>query len=320
MSLGLVADIGATNARFALADSSGFHDQETLSCSDFPGIVEAAQTYLSGHSPSKRPNRAILAIAGPVDGESFSMTNHAWSFTVSSVKKALALEDLLLVNDFHAVALAIPHIEPQYLRQIGGGQAVPGGTIGIIGPGTGLGVAALFWNGSEYIANPCEGGHVTAAARNGREFELFQYLRYKYRHVSAERVCSGKGLVNLYTAIKGVDHLTDLPDLEAHEIAKAAMEGTCSVCVEALDIMMGVLGTVSGNLALTLGATGGIYVAGGIPPKLGTHLDNSRFRQEFEAKGRFDSYLKPIPTFVITHPQTAFVGLVAKLRAGKPFV
>lgn len=306
---GLIADIGATNARFALADENGFYEQKVLQCADYPTITDAVKTYLDSIGPV-RPKNAAFAIAGPITGDFFEMTNHLWNFSIHDTRVDLGLDAFTLMNDFKAIALAIPYLSQDDLKKVGGGQAPePHGTIGVIGPGTGLGVASLFWDGDQYRANAGEGGHITMSAKTQREFDLFRTLRYKYRHVSAERVCSGKGLVNIYNAIRILDGHEDAPDRTAEQISECAMNDSCVICKEALDKMIGFLGSVAGDLALTLGAYGGIYIAGGIPAKLGEYFFNSRFRTEFEAKGRFDAYLKPISTFLITHPYTAFVGL-----------
>jgi glucokinase len=308
-AMGLIADIGATNARFALADDKGFYEQKVLQCADYPTIVDAAQAYLANIG-EKKPKRGAFAIAGPISGDFFEMTNHLWRFSIAETQKSLGLESFTLLNDFKAIALGIPHLKPEDMKQIGGEQkSVPQATIGVVGPGTGLGVASLFWDGQQYRANSGEGGHVTMPAKTQREFDLFRTLRYKYHHISAERVCSGKGLLNIYNAIKILDGHEELPDRTPEQIAECAIAKTCPVCEEALDKMMGFLGTIAGDLAVTLGAHGGIYIAGGIPAKLGDYFLNSRFRAEFEAKGRFAQYLKPIPTYLITHPFIAFVGL-----------
>ncbi len=310
-SYGLIADIGATNARFALADEKGFYEQKVLQCADYPTIVDAAKAYLADVG-EKKPAAGAFAIAGPISGDYFEMTNHGWTFSISETQKALGLSHFTLLNDFQAIAMAIPHLKREDVKTIGGNQTpTQGGTIGVIGPGTGLGVASLFWDGTQYRANPCEGGHITMAAKTQREFDIFRTMRYKYRHVSAERVCSGKGLINIYNAIRILDGHEDLPDRTAEQISEAALNKTCPVCEESLDKMMAFLGSISGDLAMTLGAFGGIYIAGGIPAKLGEYFFQSRFRTEFEAKGRFGEYLKPIPTFLITHPFIAFVGLQA---------
>ncbi len=306
---GLIADIGATNARFALADDAGFYQQKVLPCADYATIVDAAHAYLDGLGGEK-PTRAAFAIAGPVSGDYFEMTNHAWAFSILETQTALGLTQFELMNDFKAVALAVPHLKSNDLKQVGDAHAAqPQGAIGVVGPGTGLGVASLVWGDHGYIAVPGEGGHVTMAAKTQREFDIFRTLRYKYHHISAERVCSGKGLLNIYNAIRILDGHESLPDRTPEEIAAAAMDQSCKVCVETLDKMMGFMGTIAGNLAVTLGATGGIYIAGGIPAKLGEYFFSSRFRPEFESKGRYETYLQAIPTWLITHPFTAFVGL-----------
>lgn len=307
--LGLIADIGGTNARFALADEGGFYEEKVLQCADYPGIVEATQAYIDGLKGAKA-GKAAFAIAGPVNGDRFQMTNHLWNFSIEETRKALSLESFALMNDFKAIALAIPHLKSSDYKQVGGQQKPEvQGTIGVLGPGTGLGVASLFWAHDRYFANPGEGPHVTMPAKTQREFDIFRTLRYKYHHISAERVCSGKGLVNIYNAIRILDGRDDLPELDGKQIAEKAISKTCPVCEESLDKMMGFLGSIAGNLALTLGAFGGIYIAGGIPAKLGDYFFTSRFRTEFESKGRFNEYMGKIPTYLITHPFIAFVGL-----------
>lgn len=308
-TLGLIADIGATNARFALADDKGFYEPKNLKCEDHPTIVDAIHAYLA-QVGAKNPKMAAFAMAGPVGNDMFEMTNNPWRFSVKETCATMGWDLFHLFNDFESVALGIPHLPQEGVEQIGGDQQPKQkGTIGIIGPGTGLGVASLFWDGTAYRANAGEGGHVTMAAKTQREFDLFRTLRYKYSHVSAERVCSGKGLVNIYTAIRILDGHEKMPDRTPEEIAEAAINKSCPICEESLDKMMGFLGTVAGDLALSLGAMGGIYVAGGIPAKLGDYFLNSRFRKEFEAKGRFGDYLKKVPTYLVKDPHIAFRGL-----------
>lgn len=308
---GFIADIGATNARFALVNGGEIAEARVLKCADYPNIVDAAMDYLAqvGRPPVRA---ASFAIAGPVTGDHFTMTNHPWDFSIEQTRKALGLSHLTLMNDFKAIALAVPHLGAGDLRAIGPKRtAQEKAPIAIIGPGTGLGVASLVWGETGYVAVPGEGGHVTMPVKTQREFDVFQALHQKYRHISAERVCSGKGLVNVYNGLRIVDGRTDLPERTPEEISRAALDGTCPICVEALEMMIAFLGSIAGNLALTLGAFGGVYIAGGICAQLGEAFFTSRFREEFEAKGRFQSYLDPIPTWLIAHPFTAFVGLQA---------
>jgi len=312
MSTILIADIGGTNARFALVDGGEIRGETRLKVVDFPGPAEAAATFLAGHRP--RPSGAVFAVAGPVTGaDTFELTNHPWKFSVGRTAQALGLEWLRLINDFHAAALGVLDAAPGSIRQIGGGSAVANANIGIIGPGTGLGMASLIWDERchDYVAVPGEGSHATASIQTAREFALVEWLlAHRYSHVSVERVCSGKGLVNLYDAIRGVERRKDVPDREPEEITARALGGQCDLCREALTLMMGFLGRAGGNLALTINALGGVYFAGGILPKLGaSYVENSRLRGSFTAKGRFTAYVDRIPTFLIEDPFLPLKGL-----------
>lgn len=305
----LIADIGGTNARFGIVDDQGIHDLKYLECHDYTGPDEAAEAYLRMTGAGKRPKIGVFAVAGPAEDDLVGFTSIPWAFRKTKLQQDLGLEKLDVMNDFKAVALAIPGIKQELLHKIGGDDPLPERAIGVIGPGTGLGVASLCWTGSRYIAQPGEGGHVTMAPVNDREYAIFQQLRVKYHHISAERVCSGKGLVNLYNAIRALDNKNDKPDLEPPQISASALSGECEICVEALDLMMGFLGRVSGNLALTLNAQGGIYIAGGIPSKLGDYIFKSRFLEEFQAKGRFKDYMKKMPAYLIQHDSIGLLGL-----------
>lgn len=319
MATDLIGDIGGTNVRFALLKDGDVVQEETLQCNDYDGLAPAVRAYLemTGHDGVIR--NAAFAIAGPVLGDRFQMTNHPWSFSISDVRGKLGFEKLKLVNDFHALAMAIPHLGEKDMVQIGEGSIKHGAPKGILGPGTGLGVASLFWDGTHYRPAPGEGGHVTMPAKTRREYDIFDWLRAeKYSHISAERVCSGKGLVNVYTALRGLDGRHDLPDLTPEEISDAARNKDNPLAEEAWDLMTGFLGTVAGNLALTLGAHGGIYIAGGIMPKSADLMCHTYFRDQFQSKGRFEEYLRAIPTFVITHPFPAFAGLQAYLCGKQP--
>lgn len=321
--LGLIADIGGTNARFALAEENGYSHEVNLLCKDYPGPVEAAQAYYKkiGFDGSSLQAGAF-DVAGPVMGDWFELTNHKWAFSIEETRKALGLTRLKVMNDFEAVALAIPALDEKYIVKIGAnGEKKQGQNIGVIGPGTGLGVAGLFWNGNEYLTSPCEGGHVTAPVQTRREFDVVENIlksNKDYSHISAERVCSGKGLVHIHNALRRLDGREDVPEREAEDISVAAIAGTCDIAKEALGMFIGFLGTVSGNLALTLNAGGGIYIAGGIPLKLGEHFMNSAFRERFEAKGRHKVIMQEIPTYLITHPLIAFEGLRYDLMRSGP--
>lgn len=315
LTLGLIADIGATNARFALSDGDGHYANERVfKCSDYAGLAEAAKAYLESVG-NPEVTAGAFAVAGPVIGDQVSMTNHPWTFSISETKDIMKFKTLSVVNDFEAIALGVPHLTPDMVRRVGPDvQPVAGAPIGIIGPGTGLGVASLIWTGDHYMPVPGEGGHVTAAARTQREFDVLETLKSKYRHVSAERVCSGKGLVNIYEALRTLDGLSDLPDRTPEEISAAALNKSCPLCIESMDIMLDFLGNIARNIALTLGSFGGVYIAGGICLQLGEAFYTSGFRNHFEGDGRYVDYLKKVPTFLILHPFVALVGLANQIK------
>lgn len=262
-----------------------------------------------------RPQIGVMAVAGPVEDDLINFTNIPWTFRRSKLAQDLGLVELAVMNDFKAVALAVPGIASHHIQKIGGGNVMAERAIGVIGPGTGLGVASLVWGPQGYIAQPGEGGHVTMPPVNEREYAIFQQLRVKYHHISAERVCSGKGLENLYSAIRVLDNKMDTPDLTAPQISDNAIKGRCDICKESLDLMLGFLGRVSGNLALTLYAQGGIYIAGGIPTKLGDYFIRSRFIEEFISKGRQKDLMKQIPVYMINHDAIGLLGLEQQAQA-----
>jgi glucokinase len=309
----LVADIGATNARFGLLDASGrlLHTQ-TLPCTGHKTLEEAARAYLDAAQPDAHPVEGAIAIAGPVTGDLLTMTNHPWTFSVKGTRDALGLDRLVVVNDFTAAAMAIPLLTEADRLKVGDGEAVAGEVIGVIGPGTGLGVSGLVHGPAGWTALAGEGGHTTMAAVDDRESAVLSHLRQRFSHVSAERVISGQGLVNLYGALTVLEGREPNP-LTPADVANHGLDDSDPVCAEALGMFCAMLGTVAGNLALTLGARGGVYIAGGIVPRLGDFFARSAFRERFVEKGRLRDYLGPIPTYVVTHELPAFLGLKAVL-------
>jgi glucokinase len=312
----LVADIGATNARFGLLDATGrlLHTR-TLPCAGYPTLEAAGLAYLAAAQPDTHPVEGAIDIAGPVTGDVLTMTNHPWTFSVKGTRDALGLRRLEVVNDFTAVAMSIPLLTEADRLQIGDGFPVADEVIGVIGPGTGLGVSGLIHGPGGWTPLAGEGGHVTMAPVSDREGAVLDLLRKKFNHVSAERVISGQGLVNLYEALSLLDS-REPEALEPADIAGRALDGTDKICVDALEMFCAMLGTVAGNLALTLGSRGGVYIAGGIVPRLGSFFTHSRFRKRFVEKGRLRDYLGPIPTYVVTHELPAFLGLMAVLAKG----
>ncbi|GAB5389756.1 MAG: hypothetical protein Alpg2KO_27240 [Alphaproteobacteria bacterium] len=308
-NLGLIADIGGTNARFALVGRRGIRQAQVLKCGDHPSLVAAARAYLADVKPDRRITHGAFCVAAAVTGDMVQMTNHPWSFSIQETEMRLGLSALKVINDFTAVALSIPQLEDGHRRLIGGTAPQPHAPIGVIGPGSGLGVSALVRCGDHWEALATEGGHVTIPAVTDREEAVIAVLREQFGHVSAERVISGQGLENLYAAIRHLNGDVAQESMTAARISDAALAETDQAATEALQMMCAMLGTVSGNLALSIGARGGMYIAGGILPKLGDTLDQSQFRSRFVSKGRFDGWLDPIPTWLITHELPAFLGL-----------
>lgn len=309
----LLADIGGTNARFALQTGAAApSDIRVLDGDDFPDLAAAALDYLNRVGPMRPPRRAAMAVASPVTGDRVELTNRDWSFSISALKRRLGLDRLRVINDFTAVALAIPRLGGDDLRRIGGGESRPGCPVAVIGPGTGLGMSALIPDGERHIPLATEGGHATLAAADAREAEVIDRLRARFAHVSAERVLSGPGLVNLHAALAALAG-AHTETLAPAEVTARALGGADPLCAEALAMFFAMLGTVAGNLALGLGARGGVYIAGGIVPGLVEAMEASSFRARFEDKGRFRDYMAAIPTHVVMHEQPAFLGLSALL-------
>lgn len=310
--LRLIADIGGTNARFALlASPTQWQDERVFACADYPDLVGAVEYYLAtvgANTPERRPLEAAMAIAGPVTGDVISMTNHVWKFSASQTRQRLGLQRLKFLNDFTALALGVRHLPGDELQKIGGGRAVASAPVAVLGPGTGLGVSGLVPAGAHWIPLQGEGGHITLPVMNEREMTVLRQLYQRFAHVSAERVLSGPGLVNLYDAICAVEGI--VPEVLAPpDITRRAQEGSCRTCLETVNMFCSLLGTVAGNLVLTLGAFGGTYIGGGIVPGLGAFFESSPFRSRFEDKGRYTQYLASVPTFVIQSKLPAFVGL-----------
>lgn len=311
MAIGLVGDIGATNARFALVDPGRkIAHIRVLAASDYDGIAEAIDAYLAAEADG-RPDQAILAVASPMTGDRISFTNSPWTFSILELQRRLGMR-LQVINDLTATALAVPKLSEQERVQVGPGQPVREAPIGIIGPGTGLGIGALVRAGQGWITISSEGGHVTMAPGDARESAVLDLMRRRFDHVSAERVISGPGLVNLYNAVCETEGVPSA-SYTAAQITGSGASGRDPRCQETLAMFCAMLGTIAGNLALTFGARGGIYISGGIVPRLGAAFAQSDFRARFEQKGRMRDYLAPIPTYVITHAVPAFLGAATLL-------
>jgi glucokinase len=310
----LVGDIGGTNARFALTagQNQALGHALTFSTSAFADLQSAISAYLQQTGVSG-VRRACVAIANPIDGDWLRMTNNDWAFSIEATRTGLGLDELRMLNDWEAMALAAPTLGAHELEAIGGGTAIKDAPRGLLGAGTGLGVSSLVRARSgEWVPIAGEGGHVSMSPGNAREAAILKILWRSWSHVSVERVVSGMGLENLYRAICVLNGEPCQVETAA-DITRMALAGQNDACEEALDALCRLLGNVAGNLALTLGARGGIYMGGGVIGHLGDYFVRSGFRAAFEDKGRFAPYLKNIPTWVIRADQPALRGAAMAL-------
>ena len=308
----LLADIGATHARFALETAPGvLRSVRVLKCDDFAGIVPLLHSYLADHK-NIRLNHAAFALANPISGDMIRMTNRDWTFSTDEVRRELGLNTLLIVNDFTALAMSLPGLSGADLLQVGGGAPASNAVIGVLGPGTGLGVSGVIPTLDGFVTLGSEGGHVNFAPADEREFAILQFAWKEWTHVSNERLISGPGMEIIYRALAERNGVKAAARTSP-EIISGALDNNDALCLEVLDCFCNMLGGAAANLAVTLGAFGGIFIGGGIVPRMAELFARSGFRARFEAKGRFTSYLAEIPTYVIMTPNPAFYGVATIL-------
>ncbi len=304
----LLADIGATHARFALETAPGaLRNVAVLLCDDYPGIVPLLDAYLA-QTEGVRISHGAFALANPISGDLIRMTNRDWQFSTEEVRRTLGLNTLLIVNDFTALAMALPGFRGEDLLQVGGGKPAPNAVAGVLGPGTGLGVSGVIPTVDGFVTLGSEGGHVNFAPADEREFAILQYAWREWQHVSNERLLSGPGMEIVYRAL-ALRNGVAAPVRDAAAIVSCALDDKDPLCLEVLEAFSGMLGGAAANLAVTLGAFGGIFIGGGIVPRIAQWFATSPFRARFEAKGRFSSYLAQIPTYVIMTPNPALRGV-----------
>ncbi|HKB83923.1 MAG TPA: glucokinase [Burkholderiales bacterium] len=305
----MVVDIGGTNARFALVPVGSLEpqDETTVRCADFANLEHAAQRYLQDHGNPVVREAAFDVAVDPI-GDFIKLTNGPWGFSIEQTRRALGLDHLRVVNDFTALALAVPTLRPDELQSVGRGTAVTGMPIAVIGPGTGLGVSGLIPASGRFVPLQGEGGHTAFSPMNEREAAVLHWLRQRYDHVSTERVVSGMGLANLYQALCALDGVRPQP-FGPDKITEAALANADAQCAGAVEMFCAILGTAAANLVVTLGARAGCYIGGGIVPRLGDYFARSAFRSRFETKGRFSGYVAAVPTYVILARTPALRGL-----------
>ena len=313
----LLADIGGSSASFAVETAPQQIDAVWVAdCAAYPTLGAALVAYLAQPATvaagGYQARYAGIAIANPIDGDWVTMTNHHWSFSIEAVCSQFSLKSLVVVNDLRALASALPHLAPENKHQVGGGAPRDGAVIGLVGADAGLGVSYLVPVGERWIAIDSEGGHTTFAPMNEREIDILRYARRHHEHVSSERLVSGIGLGLAYRAL--CERARIEPQvLTTQEIVERGLHRLCPVCEETLEAFCEMLGTVAGNVALTLGAKGGIYIGGRTVLQMSEFFERSGFRARFEQKGRFSDYLAHIPTYVITEKYPVLIGMSAML-------
>lgn len=321
-TINLVADIGGTNIRLATTDKyNNLNDIETYQCQNFPHLSNVIYQYLSDKKLLNSRVNACLAIACPVDTDAISMTNLPWQFSQKQLKQDLKLHSLTLINDYTAIGMAIPLLNDQQKVKVGGGEAVAKKPIAVCGPGTGLGVANLVNIDDHWHCLGGEGGHTDFAPVDEIDIQIFQQLKRNKQRISYEQLISGYGIEQIYQALVAINQQTDkqstgtdIVKLSAQEISSKAISGDCATCFQTLSQFCKVLGSFSGNLALTTGSVGGVYIAGGIVPRFVEFFKDSGFRERFETKGRMSYLNQNTPTYVITESQPGLLGAAAYIN------
>jgi glucokinase len=304
----LLGDIGGTSARFAVLTGDTLGPIDHLAVSEYGSIIDAIDGYLGSRQDRHHIGAAVLGVAAPVESARSTIINSQWVIDAAELRTAFGFKSINLINDFEAIAYALPYLSAHDVKPLAGGKPSPGGSMAVLGPGTGLGMAGVVRRGGGITIIATEGGHATLPGTTSREDAVIAHLRRKFGHASAERALSGPGLENLHSAIAAIDGIA-ISSRTAAEITRQALDRSCPTCVAAVDMFCAMLGTVAGDLALMFRARSGVYIAGGIAPRLVDLLAQSEFRARFVAKGRFQPYLESVPTAVIVTPDVAFLGL-----------
>lgn len=311
----LIGDIGGTNARFSvvLDAHSEAGEPQIVQTADFATIDDAIRAAVLDRS-SVQPNSAVLAVAGPVDGDEIPLTNCPWVVKPKGMLEGLGLGDVVVLNDFEAQALAVVALGEEHMERIGGGTPEPHAGRVVLGPGTGLGVAGLIHAFGRWIPVPGEGGHMDIGPRTPRDYEVFPHIETIEGRVSGEQILCGRGLVNTYRAVAAADGKA-APLTRPAEITAAALAEGDPVAEEALSMFITCLGRTAGDLALVFMSRGGVFLTGGIAQKIVPALKAGNFRAAFEDKAPHSELLRAMPVYVITHPLAALAGLAAYARA-----
>lgn len=308
----LLADLGGTHLRLAQSQNDKVQLVEKLVCADFDSLEAAISYYLNAH-PLPGPRSCCLAVAAPLLGDQVQMTNSPWNFSLEDLKQGFGFDQLYALNDFEAIAHAVPHLQDKQLQQLGGGIKDAQGNMAVLGPGTGLGVKHLTFTSAGWKVLMGEGGHVDFAPVDETDLVIWQFLQNTQPGVVAEDVLSGRGLLQIYQALcsskKAAIEFDDCAD-----VIQAALSKSCPIAEASAAQFLRILGSFAGNLALNLNTTGGVYLCGGVLTALAPMLVDSEFRERFEAKGRFKHYVKNIPAFLITEAEPGLLGALRYLQ------
>ena len=311
----LVADIGGTNARFAIAETSDgavtARDAQTFRAEDFETIRDAADAYLE--SVSEKPKRGCFAAAGPIIDDEVDFTNSHWVLRAHEIAGPLKLDQFRIINDFYALAAGVRYLHEDAFIEIKSGTPVRTAPKLVIGPGTGLGQALIVPNSDGEIVVATEGGHVSFAPRTDEEFEIKKFIAREHPRVSVERLLSGRGLVNIHRALCAIEGAQRV-SLQANEVTAAAITGEYPIAVKAVDIFCAILGRVAGDAVLATGARGGVVLGGGILPKIKDVFVQSDFVDRFTEKGRMSDYVGAVPVKLIVKDGAALLGAAASLE------
>ncbi len=310
-----MADLGGTNTRFALVDRRGrLQASKTYPAAAFHSVDEALARYLRDVAPGAAPPAAVLAIAGQVTDGRARFSNLSWTVDAAALQATFSFRTVVLINDFVAQALAAPRLGPEHLRPIGSSIKAQLGVIAVIGAGTGFGAAGLAPGPAGDAPIASEAGHAGFAPADEFELRLWERLKRRFGRVSIERVLSGRGLVAIYEAVRDQGAIT-----QPAEVVAAARRGETEA-QQALSRFVTIYGRVAGDLALTFGTRAGVYISGGIAPKILDWLERPAFREAFEDKGRLSGFVRSVPTFVVTHPAPGLLGAArcSKRRSRQP--
>lgn len=317
MSIILVADIGGTNGRFGLVNActhgKGYNAEKQISLpsANYPTLADMIRDYVK-QADIAMPKFACLAIAGPIQDGHVKVTNLPWEFSISRLRDELNMQALDVINDYSALAYAAPHLQPNDITTLYNAEANPYAPIGVMGPGTGFGAALLAPLNHGWKIIPTEGGHCSFAPTTDTEIAILQEMRKRFEHVSIEHLLSGQGLVSIYMALAAI-HGREPEDLDPADVSERGMKHSDPLCEEALQAFCNILGSVAGDKALSWGAMGGIFLGGGIVPKIAHYLPQTDFIKRYLHKGIMRGYVEEVPVHMVTNDKAALIGTAAWL-------